>query len=151
MRQARLAVIAFACAIAVDVATKVYAVGHAVGPHDVVYNARPSNLAIRVWVSLLTVGVVWLLEHFGRQRGIGRLWGAWIAVGVLIGGTLSNGVSTFLWTRGVPDFIHVSGGWVWNLADFEIVLGLLGAAASTAAAAVLAYARGLRSQRLNAP
>ena len=141
MRQARLALLAFACAIAVDVLTKVYAVGHAVGPHDVVYNGRSSNLAIRVWVSLLTIGVVWLLEHVGRQRGIGRLWGAWVAVGLLVGGTLSNGVSTYLWAQGVPDFIHVSGGWVWNLADFEIVIGLLGTALSTVAAALVAFAR----------
>jgi hypothetical protein len=141
VQQARLAVIAFACAIAVDVVTKVYAVGHAVGPHDVVYNARPSNLAIRLWMSVLTLSVVWLLEHFGRRRGIGRLWGAWVAVGVLVGGTLSNGVSTYLWTRGVPDFIHVSGGWVWNLADFEIVFGLLGTALSAVVAALVAFAR----------
>jgi hypothetical protein len=141
VQQARLAVIAFACAIAADVVTKVYAVGHAVGSHDVVYNARPSNLAIRVWVSLLTVAIVWLLEHFGRRRGIGHLWGAWITVGVLVGGTLSNGMSAYLWTRGVPDFIHVSGGWVWNLADFEIVFGLLGTALATVAAALVAFAR----------
>jgi lipoprotein signal peptidase len=61
---------------------------------------------------------------------------------VLTGGTLSNGVSSFLWTNGVPDFIHVSGGWVWNVADFEIVFGLLGTAAAIVLTAVLAYLRG---------
>ena len=40
------------------------------------------------------------------------------------------------------DFIYVSGGWVWNVADFEIVFGLLGTAAAVVVAATLAYVRG---------
>jgi len=142
MTRAGVALAAFAFAIALDVATKVYAVGHAAGPDAIVYNDRPGNLVVRVWVSLLTLLVIYVLEQLGRRRGFGPLWGAWVAVGVLVGGTLSNGVSSFLWRSGVPDFIHVSGGWVWNVADFEIVFGLLGTAAAVVVAATLAYVRG---------
>jgi len=141
VRPAAVAVGAFAVAFALDLLTKTYFVARAVGPHGVVYNQRPHDLAIRIDVSLLTLAVVYVLTVVARRRGLGRLWGAWICVGILLGGTLSNGVSSYLWARGVPDFIHVSGGWVWNVADFEIVVGLLGAAASVVVSAVAAYAR----------
>lgn len=147
MRPAALAFVAFAGAVTVDVVSKVVAVQNAVRPLDVVYNASPSNLAVRIWVSVLTVAVVALVERAGRTRGLGRLWGAWIGVGILVGGTLSNGVSTYLWTNGVPDFIHLSGGWVWNVADFEIVVGLLGTALSVVVSALLAVARSNLARR----
>jgi signal peptidase (SPase) II len=144
MSRTAVSLSAFACAIAVDVATKAYAVGHAAGPDAILYNHRPGNLFVRLWVSALTVLAVYVLEQLGRRRGLGPLWAAWAAVGVLAGGTLSNGVSSLLWRNGVPDFIHLSGGWVWNVADFEIVFGLLGTAAAIVLTAVLAYVRGLR-------
>jgi uncharacterized SAM-binding protein YcdF (DUF218 family) len=137
---------AFVAAATLDLATKAYIV-HSGIAGDVVYNGRPHNLAIRLWVSLLTIAVVYLLEHVGRRRGLGRLWGAWMFVGVLVGGTLANGVSSYLWARGVPDFIRMHDGWVWNLADFEIALGLLGTALSIIASAVLAVARTRWSRR----
>ena len=141
MRAAAVGVGAFTAALAIDLLTKTYFVAHAAAPRSVVYNQRPHDLAIRIDVSLLTLAVIYVLTVVARRRGIGRLWGAWIGVGVLLGGTLANGVSSYLWARGVPDFIHVSGGWVWNVADFEIVVGLLGAAASVVVSAVAAYVR----------
>jgi hypothetical protein len=140
----RLAAIAggvFGCALALDLLTKVYAVErfHAFGA--VVYNDRPHDLMVRIDVSAVTIAAVYFLQRIGLGRGLGRLWGSWIFVAVLIAGTLGNGVSSYLWARGVPDFIHLSDGWVWNVADFEIVLGLLGAAVSATVNAVIAYAR----------
>jgi len=141
LRLAAIAAGAFACALTLDLLTKVYAVErfHAFGA--VAYNDRPHDLALRIDVSLVTIAAVFLLQRAGRGRGLGRLWGAWICMAVLIAGTLGNGVSSYLWERGVPDFIHLSGGWVWNLADFEIVLGLLGAAVSVLVNGVIAYVR----------
>jgi lipoprotein signal peptidase len=132
---------AFATALALDLLTKMYAVAYLRGPHGIVFNDRPHDLAIRIDVSAVTIAAVFLLEHFGRRRGLGRLWGAWIFVGVLVAGTLGNGVSSYLWAAGVPDFIRLSDGWMWNVADFEIVVGLLGTAASVVASAIIAYAR----------
>jgi MFS family permease len=145
VRLAALAGGAFVCALVLDLVTKVYAVErfHVYGA--VAYNDRPHDLAVRIDVSLVTIAAVYLLERAGRGRGLGRLWGAWICVGVLVGGTLSNGVSSYLWSRGVPDFIHLSDGWVWNVADFEIVVGLLGAAVSVVVSAVVAYVRSRRA------
>jgi hypothetical protein len=141
LRLAAIAGGAFACALALDLLTKVYAVEtfHAFGA--VAYNDRPHDLAVRIDVSLVTIAAVSLIQRAGRGRGLGRLWGAWICVAVLIAGTLGNGVSSYLWARGVPDFIHMSDGWVWNIADFEIVVGLLGAALSVIANGVIAYGR----------
>ena len=141
MRSAALCAGALVTALALDLLTKVYAVAYLRGPHGIVFNDRPHDFAIRIDVSALTIAAVFLIEHFGRRRGLGRLWGAWICVGVLVAGTLGNGVSSYLWTAGVPDFIRVSGGWMWNVADFEIVFGLLGTAASVIASAMIAYAR----------
>jgi Signal peptidase (SPase) II len=147
VRAAAVGLGSFTAAFAVDLLTKSYFVAHKAGPHSVVYNQRPHDLVLRIDVSLLTLAVVYVLAVVARRRGIGRLWGAWIGVGVLLGGTLGNGVSSYVWARGVPDFIHVSGGWVWNVADFEIVVGLLGAAASVVVSAAAAYVRGLRRPR----
>jgi hypothetical protein len=147
---ARLAAVAggaFACALALDLLTKVYAVERLHVYGAVAYNDRPHDLLVRTDVSLVTIAAVFLLERAGRGRGLGRLWGAWLCVGVLIGGTLGNGVSSYLWVRGVPDFIHLSDGWVWNVADFEIVVGLLGAAVSVVVSGVVAYVRSRRSAR----
>src|SRR5947209_8968969 len=93
VKPAAVGVGAFVGALAVDLITKTYFVAHAVGPHAVVYNQRPHDLAIRIDVSLLTLAVVYVLTVVARRRGMGRLWGAWIGVGVLLGGTLGNGVS----------------------------------------------------------
>ena len=141
MRSAAICSGAFACALALDLLTKVYAVERLHGPHGLVFNDRPHDLAMRFDVSLLTIAAVFLLERAARRRGFGRLLVAWIGVGILTGGTLGNGVSTYLWSAGVPDFISVGGGWMWNVADFEIVFGLLGTALSLVGSALFAYAR----------
>jgi lipoprotein signal peptidase len=141
LKAAALCAGAFVTALALDLLTKMYAVAYLRGPHGLVFNDRPHDLALRIDVSALTIAAVFLIEHLGRRRGLGRLWGAWICVGVLVAGTLGNGVSSYLWTAGVPDFIRVSGGWMWNVADFEIVFGLLGTAASVFASAIIAYTR----------
>jgi lipoprotein signal peptidase len=132
---------AFVTALALDLLTKVYAVAYLSGPHGVVFNNQPHDLLIRLDVSALTIAAVFLLQHFGRGRGLRRLWAALICVGVLVAGTIGNGVSSYLWTRGVPDFIRFDGGWMWNVADFEIVVGLLGTAASVVANAMIAFGR----------
>jgi hypothetical protein len=141
VKSAAVCVSAFACALTLDLLTKVYAVERLHGPHGIVFNDRPHDLAMRIDVSLLTIAAVFLLERAARRRGFGRLLLAWIGVGVLTGGTLGNGVSTYLWSSGVPDFIRVDGGWMWNVADFEIVFGLLGTALSLVVSVVYAYAR----------
>jgi lipoprotein signal peptidase len=141
MRSALTCGVAFAVALSLDLLTKVYAVAYLSGPHGLVYNNRPHDLAIRLDVSALTIAAVFLIEHFGRRRGLGRLWGAWICIGVLIAGTLGNGVSSYIWARGVPDFIRLPDGWMWNIADFEIVAGLVGAALSIVANALIAFGR----------
>jgi lipoprotein signal peptidase len=138
---------AFAVAFTLDLVTKLCAVAWLSGPAEIIYNDRPHDLAMRLDVVFVTVGVVYLLERFGMRRGIGRLDAAWLCVGVLVAGTLGNGVSTYLWSAGVPDFIHVGGGWLWNVADFEIVFGLLGTALSVVGSAVVAYVRGFLLRR----
>jgi len=65
---------------------------------------------------------------------------------------MANGLSQFIWSRGVPDFIHIYSVSpdVWNVADFEIWWGLLGGLASIVVAAVIAFARE-RLPRRDAP
>ena len=53
---------------------------------------------------------------------------------------VGNGISPLLWHRGVPDFVYL-GGWVWNVADFEISFGLVGGLASIFVSAAVAYGR----------
>jgi len=130
---------AFGAAFALDLLTKLYAVERFHARGAIVYNQRPHDLAVRIDVSVLTIAALFLLERAGRRRGLGRLWGGWICIGILVAGTLANGVSSYLWDSGVPDFIHLSGGWVWNIADFEIVFGLLGAAAAVIVSAMIAF------------
>ena len=79
-------------------------------------------------MSLVAVAVTFAVADVARRRGIGRLWGAWIGVGLLVGGVLANGVSQFIWSRGVPDFIHFYSlsPDVWDVADFAIWWGLVG-------------------------
>jgi lipoprotein signal peptidase len=141
VKSAALCAGAFAGALALDLLTKAWAVGHLHGPGGIVFNDRPHDLAMRLDVSVLTIAAVFLFERAARRRGLGAVPLPWIGVGVLTGGTLGNGVSTYLWSAGVPDFIHVEGGWMWNVADFEIVVGLLGTALCLVGSAVYAYVR----------
>ena len=143
MRAALIFSGAFLVAFGLDLATKLGAVALLAGPDEIIFNNRPHDLAMRLDVCIVTIGIVYLLERAGLRRGVGRLYPAWFCVGVLVGGTLGNGVSTYLWSSGVPDFVHVGGGWLWNLADFEIVFGLLGTALSIVATASVAYVRGV--------
>ena len=94
-------------------------------------------------MSLAAVAFTFVAAVVARRRGIGRLWGAWIGVGLLVGGVLANGVSQFIWSRGSPDFIHFYSlsPDVWNIADFEIWWGLAGGVASIAMAALIAFGR----------
>lgn len=41
----------------------------------------------------------------------------------------------------VPDFIDMGDGWIWNVADLEIALGLSGGIVSVAVSALGVYAR----------
>jgi lipoprotein signal peptidase len=91
-------------------------------------------------MSVVAVGVVVALTRLASWRGIGRIWGAWVGVGLLVAGIVGNGASRFIWTRGVPDFVTM-GREVWNIADFEIGVGLTGGIASIAVAALFAFAR----------
>ena len=138
--------VTFCVAIALDLFTKVYAISlHR--PELVVYNrANPDQYVRRIVMSLVALAATYMLDRGARRLGIGRLWGAWIGSGLLAGGVLSNGVSHLIWRAGVPDFLNV-GSWVWNLADFEIGIGLAGGIVSIGVTALVAYVR----ERLAAP
>ncbi len=129
-----------AAAFTADLLSKTYAVSH-VAASGIVYNHKPAELPWRVMMSLVAVGVTYVLARLARRRGIGRIWGLWIGVGLLVAGVLANGVSSYLWTGGVPDFLRPAGNEFWNVADFEIAIGLTGGIASTAVGAVFVYAR----------
>jgi lipoprotein signal peptidase len=106
-------------------------------------NTHNGDFTHRVVMSLVAIAFTCVAAVVARQRGIGRLWGAWIGVGLLVGGVLANGLSQFIWSRGTPDFIHfysLSPN-VWNIADFEIWWGLTGGLVSIAIAALIAFAR----------
>jgi lipoprotein signal peptidase len=94
----------------------------------------------RLAMSIVAVAVVVALTRLAAWRGIGRIWGAWFGVGLLVAGIVGNGVSRLIWSRGVPDFVTM-GREVWNVADFEIGLGLTGGLVSIAVAALFAFAR----------
>jgi lipoprotein signal peptidase len=134
---ALLSLTAFFAAFVLDLVTKEWFVAHG----DVIYNHRPVELVRRLAMSVVALAVTAALARLARWRGLGRIQGAWIGAGMLAGGVVGNGISPFVFGRGVPDFIDVSGGWVWNLADFEIVLGLLGGPLSIVVAATVTYAR----------
>jgi len=130
-------------AVSADLGSKVFAVSHG-GFGTVVYNdTHDGDFVRRVVMSLVALAFTCGAAVVARQRGIGRLWGAWIGAGLLIGGVLSNGLSQFIWARGTPDFIHFYSlsPDVWNIADFEIWWGLTGGLVSIAIAALIAFAR----------
>jgi lipoprotein signal peptidase len=130
----------FFVAIAVDLYTKAFAVS-SLDPHLIYYNhSNPSEYVRRIVMSLVAIGATYGLDRGARHLGIGRLWGAWIGAGMLTGGVLGNGVSRLIWARGVPDFLFV-GRDIWNVADFEIGIGLAGGIASIAITALFAFAR----------
>ena len=138
-----LAGAAFACALIIDLASKAFwvAAGPGLGVH-VVYNAKPSDLVHRLVMCAVAVAVTAGLSRLAAWRRMGSIPGAWVGAGILTAGVVGNGVSPALWHRGVPDFIYL-GDWVWNVADFEISLGLVGGLGSIVVAAALAYGRGL--------
>jgi len=145
-RAAAVGASAFLLALGTDLLTKVYAVTWG-GLGRVVYNdANAGDLPRRLVMSVVAVAVTAAIAAIGRRHGFGRLWGAWIGAGLLVGGVLGNGLSRFIWSRGVPDFIHTSSPDIWNLADFEIAIGLTGGILSMAVAAIAAYARERRTR-----
>ncbi|HTZ06310.1 MAG TPA: hypothetical protein VMB53_11185 [Gaiellaceae bacterium] len=135
--------VALVFGFALDLGTKTYAIWHG-GLGLVVYNdVHAGDFRRRVVMSVVAIAVTYALADVARRRGVGRLWGAWIGAGLLVGGVMANGVSHLIWSAGVPDFIHVYSlsPDVWNVADFEIAWGLTGGMASVVAAAVYAYVR----------
>ena len=137
----RVAIPVFAAAFAADLLTKTWMVRSS---QDIVFNTRANDLPRRLVMSVVAITVAVALTRLARWRGLGRTWGAWVGCALLVAGILANGVSPFLWSRGVPDFIHVSGGWVWNVADFEIALGMTGGLLSIVVGAGFVYAREAR-------
>ena len=143
-RAAAAGAAAFLLALAADLLTKAWAVTRG----GVVYNdAHAGDFPRRVVMSFVALAVTAVIAGIGRRHGFGRLWGAWVGAGMLVAGVLGNGLSRFIWSRGVPDFIHTSSPDIWNLADFEIAIGLTGGILSLAVAAIAAYAR----ERLRQP
>jgi lipoprotein signal peptidase len=134
----RIITLVFVGAIAVDLLSKQWAVVHG---NVLIFNAAPSALPLRLLMSLVAIAVGFVLARIAAQRGLDRQWGVWIGCALLVAGILANGISPLLWTQGVPDFIAVNGGWVWNIADFEIAIGLTGGILSVAFCAVVVYAR----------
>ncbi len=131
----------FVAAFAADLLSKQWATtSHVAG---LVYNDRPSDLAVRVGMSLAALAVALVVGWLAQLRGLGRQWGLSIGAALLVAGVLANGVSAFLWSKGVPDFIGLRDGWVWNVADLEIAVGMTGGILSVAASAVVLYVREL--------
>ena len=138
MRPAALGLLSFLFVLEVDLLSKVVATRQL----DVLYNdANHGDLRRRVALSLLAVLAVYGFARIAQWRGFGKLRGAWLCVGVLVGGITGNGLSHLIWPHGTPDFIE-AGDYVWNVADFAIGLGLAGCAFSIAGSALVAYARG---------
>jgi hypothetical protein len=133
-------------AVGADLLTKTYAVD--TGRLGLVaYNdTHAGDFARRVAMSVVAVAFAAAITAAARRHALGRQWGAWVGTGLLVGGVLANGLSSFIWSHGVPDFIHLYSlsPDVWDVADFEIAIGLTGGIASVALAAVVAYARGRR-------
>ena len=134
----RVTLLVFLGAFAADLLSKQWATSHASG---LIFNDSSSDLPLRVLMSLVAIAVGLVLARLAASRGLGRQWGVWIGCALLVAGVLGNGISSLLWARGVPDFIDVSGGWVWNVADFEIAIGLAGGILSVAFSAALVYSR----------
>ena len=137
-------VVVFLAAFAGDLLTKQWAISHASG---LIFNDKPSDLPLRLLMSVVAIAVAFVLARFAARCGLGRQWGVWIGAALLVAGTLANGVSPLLWAQGVPDFIAVNGGWVWNVADFEIAIGMVGGILSVAVSAVVVYAREVTARR----
>jgi lipoprotein signal peptidase len=134
----RVATLVFLVAFATDLASKQWAVAHA---NTLIFNTSSSHLPFRLLMSCVAVAVGFALARLAAMRGLGRQWGVWIGCALLVSGILANGISPLLWTHGVPDFIDVRGGWVWNIADFEIAIGLTAGLLSVAFNAVVVYTR----------
>ena len=129
----------FVTSFAADLLTKQWVVSH--GNVLVVFNNRSSQMPFRISMSVVAILVAWGLTRLAEMRGLGRQWGLWAGCGLLVAGVLGNGISSLIWTRGIPDFINVGGGWFWNLADFEIAIGMSGGLLSVAFSAFVLYGR----------
>ena len=127
----------FLVALTADFATKSAAVRW---DEHVVFHHVPPELPRRLAMSALAIAVAAAFTQVAARRGLGRPWGAWIGVPLLVAGILGNAVSSYLWPRGVPDFIP-SGAWVFNVADFEIFFGIVGGIFALIAGFCLTYAR----------
>ena len=134
----RVAVPVFVAAFVGDLLSKEWATGHAA---ELVYNPMSSELPRRVLGSLIAIVVAVVLARVAAMRGLGRQWGVWVGCSLLVGGILANGVSALIWSRGVPDFIDMGDGWIWNVADLEIAIGLSGGLVSVAVSAVGVFGR----------
>ena len=136
-------------ALSVDLVTKTYAVNRGSLGLVVYNNTHAGDFPRRIAMSIVALAFAAGASALAQRRGIGRLWGAWVGAGLLVGGVMGNGLSQFIWSRGVPDFIHMysMSRDVWNVADFEIALGLTGGIVSIAVSALIAYVR----ERLRAP
>lgn len=138
VKPALAGLVAFLFTLGVDLGSKLVAVS-TLPPGTVVYNpAHDGDTVKRIALALAAILAVYVLSLLALWRGVGRLWGTWIALGLLVGGIAGNGISHALWARGTPDFIWASGNWVWDIADFAIGIGLAGCVVSTVAAALVA-------------
>ena len=93
----RIAVPVFLAALGGDLLSKEWATGHAV---ELVYNRTPSELPLRVLMSLVAIGVAVTLARGAAMRGLGRQWGVAVGCALLVAGVLANGVSALIWSRG---------------------------------------------------
>lgn len=109
--------------LTIDLATKHAAVRDPSIFGHLVYNPVMPHTSTRLFVCVATVLVIALISRLAARRGIGTIPIVWLAGGLLIGGTLANWVSKFIWGS-VPDFIS-HGDRLWNLADFSIGSGML--------------------------
>lgn len=139
----RIGIPLFLVAITVDFATKSAAVRW--DRHLVIHHVPP-QLARGALMSLLAVVGAVLFTAISARRNFGRPWGAWIGVPVLVAGVLGNGVSSYLWRPGVPDFIP-TGRWVANVADFEIFFGAVGGVLTLMVGCCLTFARERLAER----
>lgn len=133
----RVGVPLFFAALCADLGTKALAVAY---DRQVYFHAVAGELPKRVLMSVLAIVAAVVLTHVAARRGFGRPWGAWIGAPLLVAGTLGNGLSVVIWSRGVPDFI-VTGDWIGNLADFEIFFGIVGGVLALIVGFCLTYAR----------
>jgi len=132
----RIGVPLFLVGFLADLATKAAAVQW---DDHVYYHAVPSQIPRRILMSLLALGAAAAFTWAARRRRLGRPWGAWVGMPLLVAGVLANGVSALLWARGVPDFI-TTGDWTGNVADFEIFFGIVGGILALMVGFCLAYA-----------